>query len=323
MGRRKLLATSDLVNIARGSLMGGADIIPGVSGGTVALILGIYERLVTAISHFDVQLIRLVKEKKWTAAADHIHFRFLATLGCGIGMGVVLLASLMHYLLAEQLQYTLSVFLGLMLASSWLVFQMIDGWSKRAAVLLIAGVIFAYCLVGLSLFENPPGGNLYVFFCGTVAICAMILPGISGAYILLLMGKYTDILGLLKGLLHGDITVAAVTTVGIFLAGCLIGLISFSKFLRWLLSRYEQSTMALLCGFMIGSLRKIWPYKLDLTPGVEKFKLKQFENIWPDNFGTAEWTSIGLIVAASVFVLVLDRLTAGHEHVPPLKSETD
>ena len=314
-----LLATADLQQVARGFLMGGADIIPGVSGGTVALIVGIYERLVTAISHFDVTLIKLLKQRQWTSAVQRIDLRFLVFLGLGIGLGIVGLASLMHTLLADYTQYTLAAFTGLIVASSFLVARMVDRWTPGLMLCLLAGVGVAYWICGLPLLNQPPEGNLYVFFCGMVAICAMILPGISGAFILLILGKYSDITGLLKDVLHGQITVEAVTTIAVFVTGCALGLIGFSKFLRWLLARHERQTMALLCGFMAGSLRKIWPFRVDLTPEIEKFKLKQFENVWPDLSQGSVWLSLVIAGLAVAFVLALDRITAGHSHVPPLE----
>lgn len=299
--------------------MGGADIIPGVSGGTVALILGIYDRLVTAISRFDLQLLKHIKDRQWKAAAEHIDFRFLAGLGTGVGCGIVGLASLMHYLLDHHWQMTFAAFFGLIFASSFLVGRMVTKWAPAEIVALIGGALGAYALVGLPLLDNPPDHPVYVFFCGTIGICAMILPGISGSFILLLLGKYSDITGMIKSvpkqLLAGQFPINELITLTIFAAGCAIGLITFSKFLRWLLKRHYSITMALLCGFMAGSLRKIWPFKIDNTPDVTEFKQKVFENI-PLNGITIDgtfWTLIGVIVVSAAFVLVLDFVTSGHD----------
>ena len=303
-----MLKLTDLTNIARGFLMGGADIIPGVSGGTVALILGIYERLISAISHFDLTLFDHVRNKRWKEAAAHNDFRFQVTLFTGIALGVISLAGLMHYLLEHQLQYTYSVFFGLILASSLLVGKLIEHWSFLTIFGLIAGCVFAFWLIG-QLPQTPPSGAWYIFLCGVIAICAMILPGISGAFILVLMGKYSDLTGSLRSVIHGNITGEAITDIVGFGIGAFIGIVSFSKFLKWLLSHYHQITMSLLCGFMIGSLRKLWPFTQDMTPEIEKFKLKIFEPIWPDFSLSSTWISILLAMLATAFVFLLDWFT--------------
>ncbi|QDV20059.1 hypothetical protein Pan153_47290 [Gimesia panareensis] len=312
-------ARADLIQVGRGLLMGGADIIPGVSGGTVALILGIYQRLITAISHCDAQLFQLLIRREWSAAARHLDLRFIIPLGVGILTGVVSLASLMHYLLDYHLQLTLSLFFGLILASSFLVAQMVHRWTVLNVLAFIVSTIGVYILVGEHAI-NPPEGNLYVFFCGMIAICAMILPGISGALILILLGKYHDVTGLLKTipkeLLKGNIDWNGLLTVLVFVSGCLLGLILFSKVLRWLLHNYHTLTMAVLCGLMVGSLRRIWPFKVDVTPYTSgqtpemvSFKHRIYENVWPTSFGGMFWGSIALIIGAAFLVWGLDRLS--------------
>jgi putative membrane protein len=335
-------------------LMGGADIIPGVSGGTVALILGIYERLVAAISHFDLELIRLLGRRQWRKAAAHVDLRFLIALGCGILTGIVSLASLMNGLLKDDhtRPLTLAAFFGLILASAVLVAKMIK--AKRntdvpvLVILAALGAIFAYWLTGQTPGAVDEPSLLYVFLCGTVAICAMILPGISGAFILVILGMYLFITGLLHDILHAiwhDIKSILtlhdiknfetegydLLIVAVFCAGCAVGLIVFSKFLRWLLARHEPQTMALLCGFMFGSLRKIWPFKKEVTlerlkeiglPREEQIKylenpdsvvqlklqLRQFENEWPAGDDRV-LLIVGIALAAALFVFVLDRIT--------------
>lgn len=300
--------------------MGGADVIPGVSGGTMALILGIYERLVTAISRVDLHFLSLLRGRRWTEAAAHVDLRFLVALGSGILLGVGGLATVMHHLLETYPQFTFAAFFGLILASTVLVGRMVERWTLFSGFLLVLFALFAYWLVGLVAMRVPPAGEWYLFVCGMVAICAMILPGISGAFILLLLGKYFAMTGLLKNLLHGDLSAATVVPVAVFLAGCVLGLLSFSKLLSWFLDRHEPQTMAALCGFMAGSLRRIWPFKQDLTPEVEKFQLKQFANVLPESLDGEVLLTIGIAVLAAAFVLLLDRLTRTHEHVPHLQS---
>lgn len=302
----------DLTQVGRGLLMGGADIIPGVSGGTMALILGIYERLVTAVSHFDLTFLGQLRKRQWAKAAEHCDLRFLATLLCGILVGIAGLATLMHYLLRDHLELTLSAFFGLILASSLVVARSMERWNILNALFAAAGGAFAYWLVGQP-FSKGAEGYAYLFLCGTVAICAMILPGISGAFILLIMGKYKFVTGVIKDLVHGKLTGDNVLVMAVFGIGCVVGLLTFSKFLRWLLARYHGQTMAVLCGFMIGSLRRIWPYKV--KPGVgEELDVTQsrLSNAWPETFDAQVAAAIALAIAAAAFVLVLDWVSRRH-----------
>jgi putative membrane protein len=282
----------DLFQVVRGFMMGGADIIPGVSGGTVALILGIYERLVTALSRFDMTFVGHLRRLAIVDALRHIDFRFLAALGSGIVIGIVSLASLMHHLLTDERlrPLTLAMFFGLILASSVLVARTVERWSAGPAVLAVAGTGVAFWITGLQS-VTVEASLVYTFFCGAVAICAMILPGISGAYILLLLGMYLHVTGAIKGLPRGDLSVG------------------FSKLLRWLLARHHAPTMALLGGFMIGSLRKIWPFKQDLTPEIAELKLKRFENVLPDALDGPVIGALGIAGIAAVAVFMLDYLS--------------
>ena len=298
------LERKDLAQIARGFLMGGADIIPGVSGGTVALILGIYERLVGAISHVDGHLVGLVVRRQWREAAGYFDFRFLLTLGVGILTGVACLAKLMHYLLLEQRTYTLAVFFGLILASSFIVMRMMQPRGAGQRVLcyaLAAGAAgFAYWLVGLDavVFQDH---LVNYFFAGSIAICAMILPGISGSYILLLMGAYVTITGMIKDVLELNCTSREFVSLLVFAAGCAFGLIGFSKLLKWLLARFHMPIMAVLGGFMIGSLRLMWPFQKAITE-------KRYEQFMPESWSQDVTICLVLAVVAMLAVLILERL---------------
>ncbi|MCG8584650.1 MAG: DUF368 domain-containing protein [Pirellulales bacterium] len=334
----------DAIHVVRGVLMGGADIIPGVSGGTVALIVGIYERLVTAISSFDLRLLSLIKKRAWREAADHIDLRFLVALGFGILTGIASLATLTNYLLIHYQAQTLSLFFGLILASSVLVGRMVERWSPVTIGLLIAGTVFAYWLVG-QLPAVPPEGLWYLFACGAIAICAMILPGISGAFIMVIMGVYTDVTGAISAVTRGQATAETFLQLGIFAVGCGLGLLSFSKFLRWLLGRHEAATMATLCGFMVGSLRKIWPFKNDVShryldslglsedkvaaiqadpTRIDEFvkaKKRIFENTFPQAFDAHAGLCIVIVLAGMVAVFALDRVSNTSAITHPLEDE--
>ncbi|MHC4875916.1 MAG: DUF368 domain-containing protein [Planctomycetota bacterium] len=299
----------DLTTAGCGVLMGAADIVPGVSGGTVALVLGIYHRLVTAISHIDSTALKLVLKRRWREAAEYTDLRFLIALAIGVGSGIGGLAFLMHYLLEHQLQYTFAVFSGLILGSGILVGRSIPEWNGLTFVSVVIGAVFAWFVVGLQSLQNPPDTHWYLFACGMIGICAMILPGISGSFILLILGRYDEVTGLVRSMLKGDLSAETLISVAVFGTGCVCGLLAFSRVLRWLLGRYTAVTLATLCGFMLGSLRKIWPFKLDLTPEVTKFKLKQFENQWPSTFDGETLLTFALAIIALVAVVSLEAIS--------------
>jgi len=308
----------ELTNIPRGMLMGAADIVPGVSGGTMALILGIYDRLVTAISHVDTTLIRLVQEKRWREAAAHFDLAFLLTLGSGIVLGMAAFGTLIRHCMHVHLQLTYAAFFGLIAGSVILVARTLPRWSWREFLIAAAGAIFAVWLVTQPLLQNPPDHPLYLFVCGSIAICAMILPGISGAFILLLLGKYTEMVDLLKGLFKLEIDGRGLTTLLMFLFGCLCGILTFSRILKWLLLHYTPQTLSLLCGFMIGSLWKLWPFQR-VVAGTEELKTPLTEIIaWRDVPMDAHfWRVVVLTISGGTFVLMLDfvskRFTRKHD----------
>lgn len=306
---------NDAKNVGRGLLMGAADIVPGVSGGTMALILGIYERLIAAISHVDVELLGYVKERRWAQAIEHADLRFLATLLAGIGAGILSLASLMHYLLEHEMAATFGAFFGLILVSSWIVSKLIESWSAAEGTAAALGAVFAFWLTGLVPVVADPSYP-YVFFSGAVAICAMILPGISGAFILLILGMYYHVTGLLKGVASGAITGDAITTIAVFGVGCLTGILVFSRVLRFLLERFHAVTMAVLCGFMFGSLRKIWPFKIEIGPDpAKKFKERVFENVWPWDAPDGMILPLVMIVVGIGIGLAIERIGASEASV--------
>ena len=300
-----------------GLCMGAADIVPGVSGGTIALILGVYERLLTAITRFDSKLLTFVKKQAWGTAAQHVDLRFLSILGAGILTGILGLAGLMDYLLTHQRSMTFAAFFGLILASGFLVGRLVRPKSGAQSIICvvfgIVAAIGAFSLMTLG-HMNSTAGIPYTFLCGMVGICAMILPGVSGAYLLLMLGKYEEITGILKSLPKLQVTGADLVTVAVFCMGCLVGLLLFSRFLRWQLRRHWSETMAVLCGFMIGSLYRVWPLQVDTTPEIEKFKQKIFQPYWPETWST-EVTACLVIAIVSFFgVLAMDRLSKNLEN---------
>ena len=232
--------------------MGVADVIPGVSGGTIAFISGIYEELIGSIKSIDVDAFKLLGQFQIKTFWKKINGSFLICVLGGIVTSLVSLARLMTYLLEHHPVPVWSFFFGLILVSAPLIMRDIKKWDFATVLSGIIGIVIAYLITIISPTETPT--NLpFIFFCGALAICAMILPGISGAFILLLIGKYEY---MIKALIAFDMPVILV-----FVSGCFLGLLGFSRFLSWILTHYRFPTLALLAGFMIGSLNKVWPWK--------------------------------------------------------------
>lgn len=258
--------------------MGAADVVPGVSGGTIAFITGIYEELINSIRSVDWQALKLLFSLRFAEFWQKINGSFLFSVVLGIAISIFSLAKLMTWLLAHHPIYIWSFFFGLIIASSFLVSKEIRRWNFSTILSLIAGGSIAYIITVLSP-ASTPDTWWFILLAGAIAICAMILPGISGAFILLLLGKYTFILGAVSRLEIG--------TLLLFLIGAVIGIISFSHLLSWLLKNYHNITIALLTGFMIGSLNKVWPWKETLetytdTHGVEQVLVET--NVSPGKF---------------------------------------
>lgn len=268
--------------------------------------MGIYERLINAISQFGVSLLGYLRKGEIGAAAKHVDARFLAALGLGILSGLVSMSLLINRLMAHPFSrsLTFAAFFGMIIACGVLVALRIRPASNLHLVQLIALGVFGALASGALTFLNSSTGEppslIFLFFCGALAICAMILPGISGAMILLLLGVYSHLTEIPHAILHGEQVGLSIANVAVFFAGCVVGLASFSRLLKWLLKHAHESTMAVLCGFMFGALPKLWPFQTDATPDVEKFKHKVFElNLQPElNFQFA------CVVAAAFLSLV-------------------
>ncbi len=238
----------------RGIGMGAADVVPGVSGGTIAFISGIYEELLNTISSVNLGALKTLKNEGIKAAWKAINGNFIVALFLGIGISVVSLAKLISYLLEEHPILLWSFFFGLVLASVFYVGRQVKEWSVGKVIGLLIGAAIAFYVTIL-----PPLGNSeeswFIFVSGMIAICAMILPGISGSFILLILGAYEAVIGAIK---DKDFVI-----IGIFGGGCVIGLLAFSRVLKWLFSKYHDLTVAILTGFLVGSLNKIWPWKVN------------------------------------------------------------
>jgi putative membrane protein len=237
---------------ARGMAMGAADVIPGVSGGTIAFITGIYEELINSIKSVNKEFFMVLFQKGIAPAWQHINGNFLVAVLGGILFSVFSLARLITWLLITYPMLVWAFFFGLIIASALHIGKKITSWNITAIISLLAGIAIAAYITIASPAATPEAW-WFIFLSGAIAITAMILPGISGSFILLLLGKYEFILNAVK-----DIKVAIIL---IFAAGCVVGIISFSNVISWLFRKIPNATMALLTGFMIGSLNKLWPWK--------------------------------------------------------------
>ncbi len=252
------------VLLLKGFAMGSFDIVPGVSGGTMALILGIYRELIESIRALgQPPFLGAFFRLKFAEALKYINWRFLLALGSGIALAVFTLATLLENLLNTQATFVWSFFFGLIAASVITVSMRVERWRAQVIAAFAFGAVFAFFLVGLTPAQTPES-TLFLIFSGALAVCALILPGISGAFILVLLGKYTFVLGALS-----SPNIPVILAVGF---GAVIGLVSFTQVLGWLFRRFPDLTIALLCGFMLGSLRKVWPFKegtaLELSEGL-------------------------------------------------------
>lgn len=242
--------------------MGMAEVVPGVSGGTIAFITGIYERLIFAIKSVDIELLRLIGKGKIGEAWKKIDGNFLVTLLTGMVIGIVVGVFAITWLLENEPIGIWSFFFGLILASCLVVGRDIDRWNASSIIALIIGTVLVY-YVTIAVPSTGIEALWFVFICGAVAISALLLPGLSGSFILLLLGMYTYILPKVKEVLSGNLEGLSVLVT--FAVGCLVGVLSFSRVLTWAFKNYKNTTLAFLTGLMIGSLNKVWPWQQVLS----------------------------------------------------------
>lgn len=303
-----------LLILLKGIAMGAANVIPGVSGGTIALVTGIYERLIQAVGNFNLPTLKLVLKgdlKEFSRKTDLV---FILVLLSGIGIAIVGLAGLLKHLLCNYEIQTLGFFFGLIIASVVLVGKQIGQWNITSVVMLLVGIVIA---VGIS-FLNPASSNSnfwYLVLCGIVAISSMVLPGLSGSYVLLLMGNYILIMSAISKMNFSILLPVAL--------GSVIGLLLFVKVISFLLKRFKDGTIALLLGFVFGSLLIIWPwktttYKLNDSGQVVNKKLEvvadackdgvvmSYERYMPE-MNTTTWITIAIIAVGAAAVLVLEK----------------
>ena len=289
----------------KGMAMGAADVVPGVSGGTIAFISGIYEELLSSIANVNLKLLKTLKSEGIKAAWKQVNGSFLLSLFIGIFISIISLAKTIKWLLENEPVLLWSFFFGLVLASIIYIGKQIAKWNFVTYLILIVGAFVAYYVTTLNPLVTDNSSLLFMFLAGAIAICAMILPGISGAFILVLLGAYKPILSAVN-----DRDLKTVAAVGL---GAIVGLLSFSKILKWMFANYKNYTLAVLTGFIIGSLNKIWPWKETLTwrtnsHGIE-VPLKQ-QSVSPFSFDGDPKLMLAIVLAVVGFglILLMERL---------------
>ena len=295
--------------ILKGFGMGAADIVPGVSGGTVALITGIYDELVQTISQYDHKILKVLLKRDFTEFRRLANLEFLISLFAGIFIAIISLSKLMHYMMEHYSIYTWSLFFGLVLAS---IIYIVKGIKKDLSLLsgvfIILGSVIGYLLVSLIPVQTA-NSPLMVFLSGCIAICAMILPGISGSFILLILGKYLYVTSALKS----PFQIESIITIITFASGCLVGLLSFSKILNFLLKHYHHLMMCTLTGFMVGSLKKIWPWREVLESKIVRGKTHVLSDqvVLPQSVNSQVFIALAIMFLGIILVFLVERL--GHK----------
>lgn len=284
----------------KGIGMGAADVVPGVSGGTIAFIVGIYEELIDSIKSINLTSLKMLCSLKFSRFWKAVNGNFLLAILSGIGLSVFSLAKLITYLLVQEPVLVWSFFFGLVLASIWFVSREVAQWNAKTVIAFAAGAVAAYAITITTPAETS-NDLWFIFLCGTIAICAMILPGISGSFILVLLGKYFFIMDAVKSL--------RISVLLVFAGGSVIGISLFSRALSYALHRFHDITIAILSGFMLGSLNKVWPWKETIETYIDRHGVAKpliETNILPDR---QLWEAIGLAFAGFAIVYLLERLS--------------
>ena len=301
-----------LIITLKGLAMGAADVVPGVSGGTIAFISGIYQELIDSINNVNLSVIKTLKKDGLKAAWKQVNGNFLLALLSGIGISILTFSKIITHLLETQPILVWSFFFGLIIASITLIWKEITSWKLVDILFLLIGITVSYYIT-IARPVSSPDSYWYLFLSGFIAIIAMILPGISGAFILLLMGSYETVIGTINTFREGlttansEILTQALLKLGVFAVGAIIGLKSFSKILHWMFEHHKNTTLTLLVGFMVGSLNKVWPWKEvletrinshgEVVPYIDK-------SILPQNFDGDPKIVMAIVLAILGFVLI-------------------
>ncbi len=307
-----------LIISIKGLAMGAADVVPGVSGGTIAFISGIYEELIATINKLDFSFFTLWKKEGFITSWKTYNLSFLSMLFLGIAISILSLAKLIKWLLHNEPLLLWAFFFGLVIASIIYIGKQITQWKGKVFISIVLATVLSY-LITIAEPIASPESNLYLMFCGFIAIIAMILPGVSGAFILLILGAYQTFIDILNQLREGlttmnmDLLWQAISKILIIAVGAVVGLKLFSKVLNWMFDHYKNITLAILTGFMIGSLNKLWPWKqvLSWRTNSEGLKVPYIEkSILPNQYeGDPQilWVLI-FIGIGFLLILILERL---------------
>ncbi len=304
-GKAKAMSLRGMIGlIFRGMAIGAANVIPGVSGGTIALITGIYPEIISSIKSFGWKTLKLLLKGQLSRCFSEINGPFITSVGIGVLASIFTLAKALDHLLTNHITLTMSFFFGLILASVYLVYKQISKWNWVCTLAATIGI----GLAGAILLIEPLGENpnpIYIFLCGAVAMCSMILPGISGSFILILMGNYALVLGAISNIRDFNTSLPIVLP---FVGGCAVGLLGFSRILAIVLEKFKATTMALLTGFIIGSLAVIWPWKEEIRTifsGKEKVTGYEWYLPPPDKMFLL---AVLMMLAGAGLVLILEKI---------------
>ncbi len=288
-----------LIITFKGIAMGAADVVPGVSGGTIAFISGIYEELIETINKISFNTLKILRKEGFKMAWQSINGNFLLSLFVGMLISILSLARAVKWLLENKPILVWAFFFGLVLASVIFIAKQIKKWNSAVIIMLVIGSILGYYITILPPMAATSSSSLFLFFAGSLAVCAMILPGISGGFILLLLGAYKPALDALHD--------KDFKTIFLLAAGAIVGLLTFSRLLKWMFDRYKNATLAILTGFVIGSLNKVWPWKEVLQSAMINGKLKilKEKSISPFNFEGDNQLVMAIIFAAIGFLVII------------------
>ena len=292
--------TNYLIIALKGMAMGAADVVPGVSGGTIAFISGIYEELLGSISAINFSALKLLRKKGLKVFWKSINGNFLLSLLLGVFISIISLAKLISWLLENKPILVWSFFFGLVLASILFIGKQITKWDLITILLFVIGASLAYYITTLQPLISENTSPYFLFVAGAIAICAMILPGISGSFILVLLGAYKPVLDAIHNRDYKVLIILA--------SGAVIGLLTFSKVLKWLFQHYKNFTLAVLTGFILGSLNKIWPWKETLTWRVNSHGVKvpfNEQSILPFSYNGDSQLTMAIVLAAIGFALII------------------
>lgn len=306
-----------IMNLFKGVFMGVADVVPGVSGGTIALVMGIYDQLITTITRVDMKLLTLLRQRQFSNAAHHLNLLFILSLGPGILTGILFMSLLATSLLDGETssQFTFAIFFGMITASAYLVLGMIEAKCTKSKIvaftLIILGLVAALAINQLQAGEitkaTPTPSRLFIFISAAIAISAMILPGISGSMILMILGIYHHIVKLPKNLFEANERAPAIIELGIFACGALVGLILFSRVLKWLLTHYRHQLLATLTGVMLGALPVLFNAAFEKKGWADTSKIGRIE-------------LVGAVMLAAIIMMIITRKAEAIAERPSAKS---